>query len=88
MLAYTLRFRHAPVALPLSYTVVIVIAALLAALLLPLLLTYGRVMPSNRILEVIARRVSGHARIYTRCDLPRALRDDACAPPRVGMRRH
>ncbi|MHB1896684.1 MAG: phosphatase PAP2 family protein [Metallibacterium sp.] len=57
-------------------------------LLLPLLLTYGRAFPSNRILEVIARRVSGHTRIYTRCDLPRDLRGDACAPPRVGMRKH
>ncbi len=54
------------------------------ALLLPLLLTYGRVMPSNRILEVIAREVSGHARIYTRCDLPRAVRGNDCgASPRV-----
>ena len=57
---------------------------MLAALLLPLLLTYGRVMPSNRILEVIAREVSGHARIYTRCDLPRAVRGNDCgASPRV-----
>ena len=54
------------------------------ALLLPLLLTYGLVMPSNRILEVIAREVSGHARIYTRCDLPRAVRGNDCgASPRV-----
>ena len=60
----------------------------MAGLLLPLLLTYGRVMPSNRILEVIAREVSGHTRIYTRCDLPRAVRGNDCAPPRVGMRRH
>ena len=47
-------------------------------LLLPLLLTYGRVMPSNRILAVIARDISGHSRIYTRCDLPRAVLGHAC----------
>ncbi len=49
-------------------------------LLLPVLLMYGRVLPSNRILAGVARTISGHARIYTRCDLPRALRGDACAP--------
>ena len=40
MLAYTLRFRHAPDALPLDYTAVVVIAALLVALLFPLIGVY------------------------------------------------
>ncbi|MCK9367451.1 MAG: undecaprenyl-phosphate glucose phosphotransferase [Metallibacterium scheffleri] len=40
LLAYTLRFRRVPDALPLSYVAVIVIAALLAALLFPLLGVY------------------------------------------------
>jgi putative colanic acid biosynthesis UDP-glucose lipid carrier transferase len=40
MLAYALRFRRVPDALPLSYVAVIVIAALLAALLFPLLGVY------------------------------------------------
>ncbi len=52
-------------------------------LAVPLLLGYGRVLPSNRILAVVALKLSGHHRIYNRCDLPRRLRGDLCrlAPP-------
>ena len=51
-------------------------------LLLPLVLTYGHVFPSNRILAQVARTISGHSRIYTRCDLPRRVRGDTCVPAR------
>ncbi len=40
VLAYALRFRHVPDALPLDYTAVVVIAALLVALLFPLIGVY------------------------------------------------
>lgn len=55
-------------------------------LLLPLLLTYGHVFPSNRILAVVARTISGHSRIYTRCDLPRDIRGDTCRQARPKKR--
>ncbi|CUB00079.1 phosphatase PAP2 family protein [Thiomonas bhubaneswarensis] len=56
------------------------------ALALPLVLTYGRIFPTNALLETVACALSGRAQPYTRADLPcgripggAALTSSACA---------
>ena len=52
------------------------------AMVIALALGYGHVVPSNRMLAIVARSLSGHARIYTRCDLPLSVLGRRCGQPR------